>query len=463
MAFHGERFEVNLDSDGQDIVTATSSTLAIPGVIGEIQERSPAAPPAPPTLKSASGFPAHKRRAKPSAFKQRQAQPKAPDTGSEKASSDPQDEKAGIDEQNRQQLASMSDAQIQQEREELMSTIDSSLLERFLRRARIDDENPTPFSSTAKHTDDAEPEPASISDIIEEPTPTQQSTSLQTQPPKQKSTPTPDDRQPPTIPADLRPAAEFASSSVHFPTPPPPSSKEPPSLDPNSDSFLSDLQTHYFPNITHDPSSLSWLQQPPSDPDDPESNLPPSSAYHPGSSAESIHPSSIRFSLIGTILSPSTSLSLPTNLGLHHHGDDPHAAGYTIPELAILSRSSFPAQRCISWQVLGRIFFRLGKGQFGERGSNLVEGLWEVIEKEGVVAGMLEEAGGSGPSSSKGKNDAAGTDEKDTSAPATGGAKSGGVGRHASAAAWAVEGVWLWQMGGSGDRGILKPGAVRSQ
>ncbi|KAL4953350.1 RPAP1-like protein [Aspergillus filifer] len=359
----------------------------------------------------------------------------------------------------------MSDAQIQQEREELMSTIDPSLLERFLRRARIDDEDSAPSSSTAKTANDAEPEPLSISDKTQEPTPTQQSTSLSTQALKQKSTPSQDDRQPPTIPADLRPAADFASSSVHFPTPPPPSSKEPPSLDPNSDSFLLDLQTHYFPNIAHDPSSLSWLQPPASDPDDPESNLPPSSAYHPGSSAESIHPSSIRFSLLGTILSPSTSLSLPTNLGLHHHGEDPHAAGYTILELAILSRSSFPAQRCIAWQVLGRILFRLGKGQFGERGSNLVEGFWEVIEKEGVVSGMLEEAGGScsssgtGPSS-KGKKDA-GKDEKDGSA--SGAAKAGGVGRHASATAWAVEGVWLWQMGGSGDRGILKPGAVRSQ
>ncbi|KAL4969962.1 RPAP1-like protein [Aspergillus stella-maris] len=464
MAFHGERFEVNLDSDGEDIVPAISSTLAIPGVIGEIQERSPAAPPAPPTLKSASGFPAHKRRARPSAFKQRQAQPKAPETGSGKTSSDPQDEKAGIDEQNRQQLASMSDAQLQQEREELMSTIDPSLLERFLRRARIDDDNPAPSSFTAAtKEDDSKPSPAVVPapNSDQTPTPAQKSTPISTQPPKQNSTPTPDDRQPPAIPADLRPAAEFASSSVHFPTPPPSSSNVPPSLDPNSDSFLSDLQTHYFPNITHDPSSLSWLQPPPSDPDDPESNLPPSSAYHPGSSAESIHPSSIRFSLLGTILSPSTSLSLPTNLGLHHHGEDPHAAGYTIPELAILSRSSFPAQRCIAWQVLGRILFRLGKGQFGERGSNLVEGFWEVIEKEGVVSGMLEEAGGSssgtGPSL-KGKKDAA-DDEKN----ASGGGKAGGVGRHASAAAWAVEGVWLWQMGGSGDRGVLKPGAVRSQ
>ncbi|KAL4940116.1 hypothetical protein BDV06DRAFT_230572 [Aspergillus oleicola] len=471
MAFHGERFEVNLDSDPEDIPPATSSTLAIPGVIGEIQERSPAAPPAPPTLKSTSGFPAHRRRAKPSAFKQRQAQPKSTTAGSEETFTDPQDEKAAIEEQNRQQLASMSDAQIQQERDELISTIDPSLLERLLRRARIDDENPAP-SSAAMNDNDTQTAPAQAPSSNPDPTPAeaQPSNSLAKPQPKLKTSPSQfkDDAAPPSIPPDLRPAADFASSSVHFPTPPPINSNAMPSLDPNSTTFLTDLQTHYFPNISHDPSSLTWLQPPNSDPDDPSSTLPPSSAYHPGSTAESIHPSAIRFSLLGTILSPSTSLSLPTNLGLHHHGQDPHAAGYTIPELAILSRSSFPAQRCIAWQILGRILFRLGKGQFGERGSTLVEGFWEVIEREGVVGGMVEEAGGgtSMPSSgNKNRGADAGKDEgKDASGSGSGsGAKAGGVGRHASASAWAVEGVWLWQMGGSGDRGILKPGALRSQ
>ena len=39
--------------------------------------------------------------------------------------------------------------------------------------------------------------------------------------------------------------------------------------------------------------------------------------------------------------------------------------------------------------------------------------------------------------------------------------KGAGIGRHASAAAWAVEGVWLWQKGGGGDRGVLKEGVIR--
>ncbi|RDW86120.1 uncharacterized protein DSM5745_02762 [Aspergillus mulundensis] len=453
MAFRGERFDIDLDSDSE----SPAPTFAIPGVIGEIQERSPAAPPAPPTLKSASGFPAHRRRApKQSAFKQRQTQPKASTNRSENPSSGPQDEKAAIGEQNRQQLASMSDAEIQKEREELMSTLDPSLLERFLRRARIDDDEPasspsTPATNDATKGCASKPDPASVP----APTPAQ----LQKQPTKSNSRPASDDTPPSKIPEDLHSAADFpASGSVHFPTPPSRGTQMP-TLDPSSPSFLSDLQAHYFPNISHDPSSLSWLQPPSSEPDEP--GAPPSSAYHPGSSAEAVHPAFLRFSLIGTILSPSTSLSLPTTLGLHHHGDDPHAAGYTIPELAILSRSSFPAQRCIAWQVLGRILFRLGKGQFGERGSTLVEGLWSVIEREGVVAGMLEEAD-SASSSSSGRAERSSTGAVDNPQE-TSGAKGSGLGRHASASAWAVEAVWLWQMGGSGDRGILKPGAVRSQ
>ncbi|KAL3454065.1 RPAP1-like protein [Aspergillus insuetus] len=458
MAFRGERFVLDLDSDPEDLPPPPqSSTLATPGVIGEIQERSPAAPPAPPTLKSATGFPAHRRRAKPSSFKQRQAQAKATPGPSAKATPGIDDEKTAIQEQNRQQLASMSDAQIEREREELMSSLDPSLLERFLRRARIDDENPAPSTSAAAAARNDAPASSALPDSDIAPTPTAVTLPPLSSTPKPSASPNADELPPSTVPEDLLPAADFPSSgSVHFPTPPPRSTTMP-TLDPSSPSFLTDLQAHYFPDISHDPSSLSWLQPPSSDPDEPDA--PPSSAYHPGSSAEAVHPASLRFSLTGSILSPSTSLSLPTNLGLHHHGNDPHAAGYTIPELAILSRSSFPAQRCIAWQVLGRILFRLGKGQFGERGSPLVEGLWSVVEREGVVAGMLEEAGTStsAPSSRRGAATAT-ADEQSSST-----AKGSGVGRHASASAWAIEGVWLWQMGGAGDRGILKPGEIRSQ
>ena len=445
MAFRGERFVVDLDSDDDQSSSApTASSISLPGLIGEIRERSPAAAPAPPKP-AAAGFPAHRRRVKQSAFKQR----REASSNSASAIAGQNDEKRMIDDENRRQLASMSHDQIQQEREELMASIDPSLLERFLRRARIDSEESktdtrsNPSISIKHQVDPAEAAAPPLESISESKT----STSRDEQTHR-------DDLPPAQMPDDLRPVSESPlPSSVHFPTPP--SQLNPmPNLDPSSTSFLSDLQAHYFPNITHDPSALSWLQPPSADSDAPDAT----SAYHPASNAEAVHPAALRFSFLGTLLSPTTSLALPTNLGLHHHGKDPHAAGYTIPELAILSRSSFPAQRCIVWQVLGRILFRLGKGQFGERGSTLVEGLWSVIEREGVVTGMLAEADGTstGPTRSDKEN----ATEKQGQDLAR---SKGGIGHHASATAWAVEGVWLWQMGGAGDRGVLKEGAVRSQ
>lgn len=484
MAFHGERFNLDLEDDAAIPSDPAPSPFDL---IGEIKEREPTAanPPAPtpptPTA-SSTGFPAHRRRNKPSSFKQRRAEQAATPKDEPTASAPPtlQDEKLSIEEENTRHLASMSDTQIEKEREELMASLDPGLLERFLRRAKIDEEEksgnstptpaPAPAPTRAKATvedEDEEEEPISktkksVSFNIppeQERTPLQPQYNPNTMP---KLPPGHDDLAPTNVPKDLHPASEYPNMDpstidhFHFPQP----TQKMPTLDPNSLNFLTDLKTHYFPEITHNPSSLSWLQPPSSSPEDPESE----SAYHPSSSAISMAPSSIRFSLRGTILAPTTSLSLPTTLGLHHHGDDPQAAGYTIPELAILSRSTFPAQRCVAWQVLGRILFRLGRGEFGERGGQVSEGLWFCIEKEGVVAGMLSEADGAGDSGNFGKIKTAGNlkenEKKDgeNDMPV-----ASGIGRHASATAWAVEGVWLWQQGGAGDRGLLREGQHRSQ
>lgn len=452
MAFPGQRFVVNLDDDDEltpnvDNIPSSPPSPPSSALIGEIHERAPSAavPPAPKPP-SGSGFPEHKKRFQRSSFKQRRANQQQEQQ--QQSSAPVNDEKKSIDEQNRRQLASMSNTEISEEREELISSLDPGLLERFLRRAKIDDAPPqdTPAEEKPEPPKSTQKPAKSVSFDIPEPP-------KRTPPPSADTKPTSstinEDLPPPNLPDDLHPASEIPS--FHFPTPPqPPSSSDQtpvPNLDPSSPSFLADLQSHYFPNIQHDPNALSWLQQPSSDPEDPAAAT---SAYHPASQADAVHPAALRFSLVGTILSPNTSLSLPTSLGLHHHGNDPQAAGYTIPELAILGRSSFPAQRCIAWQVLGRILFRLGRGEFGERGSTLVEGLWFVVEKEGSIALMLAEADGASSSS----------DSVSASSPA-GTVKGAGIGRHASAAAWAVEGVWLWQKGGGGDRGILKEGVIR--
>ncbi|KAL2009192.1 hypothetical protein VTN00DRAFT_7386 [Thermoascus crustaceus] len=399
-------------------------------------------PPKPPS----SGFPAHRKRTGPSAFKQRRTD--ASPQPSHRPSLD--EEKRSIDEENRRRIASMSPAQIQREREELMSGLSPSLIERLLRRANIDDPQQTtePPARTSSASDTELP--------AAEPSQPPSTSTGKTAPPATAI----DDLPPPRPPEDLRPASEVPPPPIHFPAPPP--RQDPmPNLDPSSPSFLADLQSHYFPDTPHDPSALSWLQPPSADPEDPDASR---SAYHPASSATAVAPAALRFSLTGTLLAPSTSLSLPPTLGLHHHAADPHAAGYTIPELAILSRSTFPAQRCIAWQVIGRILFRLGKGEFGERGSTLVEGLWDVIEREGVVAGMLAEADGGVERAERAADDGDKDREEARTRPAgTPAAHKGGIGRHASARAWALEGVWLWRMGGGGDRGLSQEGVVRSQ
>lgn len=134
--------------------------------------------------------------------------------------------------------------------------------------------------------------------------------------------------------------------------------------------------------------------------------------YHPDQ--EDLLPSALRFDFRGEILPPRKARELPTHLGLHHHAEAPNAAGYTIPELARLARSTFPTQRCMAMQVLGRILYRLGMGSY--KVQEITNGLWRCVEEGRVVEGLEEAA-----------------------------AAKGG---HMSVKAYATEALWLWQKGG---------------
>lgn len=417
MAVRGERFELDLEND--DGLSAGPPLPSDFSLIGEIRERSSAAPPSAPVFKqSSTGFPAHRKRNKQSAFKQKSrpddtSKPgSSPQSPGQKLPSDraigeylkrtygtkEEAQKAEIDKENNERLARMSPEDIEQERSELLSGLNPSLIARLLKRANIDEDDASNQGDvkSAKDTASQEKQISGLQDG-----PHLQSSKADHQ---HEFTPSTETNEPLTPP----------SASVHFPPPP-----QAPKLDPASSTFLSDLQTHYFPNTPHDPSSLSWLQPPTSE----ESAA---SVYNPAN--DNLPISQLRYNFRGELLSPTTSLAIPVTEGLHHHGEAPDSAGYTIPELSILSRSALPAQRCVAWQVLGRILYRLGQGMYGEKGTELADGIWEVVEGEKVVAGMIREAD---------------------------------RGTHASARTWATEGVWLWRKGGGGDRGLLREGEMR--
>ncbi|QDS77894.1 hypothetical protein FKW77_000576 [Venturia effusa] len=407
----GERFEIDLDDDG--IAPRMQDVNSGSNFIGDVLERETTTVK-PPTFKSGvTGFPAHKVRTGQSRFKQNR-NGRAPDedvrpsrnvprpqplgTSLLSRGPDEADEKWRIDQENRRTIAEMSPAEIEAERQELFSGLSPALLEKLLKRANIDDEPSRP-SKLERKPQVVQERPSKVkrkvSFALPETAPEEERRGATAKrhsisdspkiPPEISQTPlTTDLELPPQSLPD--PASINDGGSVHFPTAPAPE------LDPNSESFLEDLHTKYFPNLAHDPSKLSWMSKATEDED---------ASYAP--SQEDLVPADLRFDFKGALIPPSLSNTLPTDLGLHHHGLAPSAAGYTIPELALLARSTYPAQRCIAFQTLGRILYRLGIGEFGDE-SNLgvqgvagekailARGLWNAVEEGKVVDLMTGES-----------------------------------------------------------------------
>ncbi|SMY28689.1 unnamed protein product [Zymoseptoria tritici ST99CH_1A5] len=456
----GTKFELNLDDDDDD----QQRTVLPAAFVGDVLERKPAAPKAPsmPVLKNRNGFPEHKKRVPgESRFKQKQNAAAAGKTSSPSDAPNPhsldgesegtarsweEEEKSRIDAENRQKLAEMTSEEIEEERRELMSSLGPAMIERLLKRANVadgseevdlskpmgwkegeeDDEvvvkegghDESPLtgpvkSKTSKTVTFEEPPPSAPVSQNDLPSDSSEPSAQQVLSDAQHSESQHPDSQHPN-------SQHPPPSTIHFPQP-----VQPPSLDPSSSTFLTDLHTKYFPSLPSDPQKLEWMQPSPSP-----------SPYSP--SAPALSPDQIRFSFRGELIPPSQAATIPVTLGLHHHGDAPEAAGYTIPELAHLARSSYPAQRCIAFQTLGRILFRLGTGEFGfpemeaereavkegrgevEGKGELARGLWREVERLKVVEGLVEEAEGRGVDK----------------------------GRHLSARTYATEAVWLWRRGG---------------
>ncbi|CBX98061.1 hypothetical protein IAQ61_010165 [Plenodomus lingam] len=434
----GERVNLNFDTGTverlEPEVDHTTPTYTFPSFIGDIQERdsSQSTPPVAPLPKAnANGFPAHKKRQpKESAFKRQRAsrdqqavatasKPQAAPKPSS-AGFDADAERKAIDEENRRTLAVMSDAEIEQERQDLMSSLSPELLQKLLMRSSLNDGSnerdlypeESPGTSSIADREDSKPNQkgneftrssASNSSSMKKVSFTAQGSNHES-PPREAPTTGSHISGSQSLSRTTTPLPDTVIDAIHFPRPP-----QLPELDPNDPSFLKDLHAKYFPSLPYDPSKLSWMA--PIDPSD------KSSPYHP--SQTGLNATELRFDFKGALLPPSVARSLPSDRGLHHHADAPEAAGYTIPELAVLARSKVAAQRCMAYQTLGRILYRLGQGEFGvekarqdtdgpvqvvqdpdmddegdeeDVGSAMAAGLWSCIEEGRVIETLTEEA-----------------------------------------------------------------------
>ncbi|XP_056249486.1 RNA polymerase II-associated protein 1 [Seriola aureovittata] len=69
-----------------------------------------------------------------------------------------------------------------------------------------------------------------------------------------------------------------------------------------------------------------------------------------------------RFDFAGSLIPPTEDL--PTHLGLHHHGEEPERAGYSMQELFLLSRSQLIQQRSLALSTLANILSKARTGEY---------------------------------------------------------------------------------------------------
>lgn len=323
----------------------------------------------------------------------------------------------------------MSSAEIADAQAELLSSLDPNVLQMLLRRANLDEKPPGPDPFAMDSETSAAPPGASIAepgDAHPAPTQTEVAEGKTTEPRVPKKTvsfaATVEDEvpEPPPPPPQRRqrldeaqtqrqePPRTTSTNATHFPH-----ATGPPELDPSDPDFLEALRQKYFPNLAADPAKLAWMAPLPTEGSPADRDSP----YYPGQASVAV--SQLRFDFSGRLLPPRLSRAIPTTKGLHHHGEAPEAAGYTVAEMARLARSAVPAQRCIAFRTLGRILFRLGKGEWGpgEEGS-MAMGIFRQVS-EGRVLDSL--------------NEAASVEE--------------GRG-HRAARAYAIEALWLYEKGG---------------
>ncbi|ODV75620.1 Rba50p CYBJADRAFT_147884 [Cyberlindnera jadinii NRRL Y-1542] len=185
-------------------------------------------------------------------------------------------------------------------------------------------------------------------------------------------------------------------------------------IDINDPDFNEKLHEKYFPDLPRDTEKLKWMTP------------------IPDVAIDDMvfdNVSDLRFDFKGDLVVPNAEQSVDTSTGLHHHTDNVSLAGYTLRELAHLSRSSMSSQRCIAIRTLGRILLKLGKGKYNipdadamkRANTEFDQTFWGLIDELRVIE-TLEEA----------------ADEQAT--------------KNLSVRNYAIEALWLWKQGGGNTR-----------
>ncbi|CAI4214645.1 unnamed protein product [Parascedosporium putredinis] len=296
-------------------------------------------------------------------------------------------EKRKIDRENQQRIADMSPAEIEEARRELMHGLDPALIERLFKRATIDDDDSSssPIFNISPGQPSQPPPEIKVEDVSK---------------PTAEPKPTPERSPEPAV--DDRPSQDTAA------TEPTPTGKAQRPISTRPTQTFSSRSTKILSQPTGRPYQARLDGSPTHRGQHRGQGIP----YHPGK--DSLSASALRFDFKGRLIPPRLSRQIPVSKGLHHHGLAPEAAGYTVEELCILARSAVAAQRCIAFQVLGRILFRLGNGEWGlDEDDPIAMGIWGTI-KQGRALDSLSEAA----------------------------AKEHG---HRSSQAYAIEALWLYE------------------
>ncbi|GFR83261.1 RNA polymerase II-associated protein 1 [Elysia marginata] len=100
---------------------------------------------------------------------------------------------------------------------------------------------------------------------------------------------------------------------------------------------------------TLEPEKLEWIKDLP----------PPPSADDAGTGRPA------RFDFEGNVL--AVDIDIPVNMGLHHHGEEPERAGYTLEEIFQLTRSSNLQQKTFAFHTLAKVISKAKSGKLSEK------------------------------------------------------------------------------------------------